>query len=333
MSAIFACFLRGFVADFLQGRAPSDHREALTDALEKLERPMRRLPPLKALHVFEAAARHGSLSAAADELGVTHSAVSQQIKLLESFFGQRLFDRGGRSLVLAPHARAYLEDVRSCFDRLALASDQLAERGNRRIIRVNATPSFAMRWLIPRLSSFQLKHPQVEVRVATSAFDTIDQLDEGYDVIIRRDAMSRDGYACERFLDDVSSPVAAPALPGLQKARSAAGLLQLPLLHLRSRPDAWVRWFRAAGVPITETLSGPFHEHFFLSLQAAIASLGVALAPRVLVEDDLEAGRLTLLFPDTTVKGRGFFALFREKSGRDRHLEQFVSWLTSAPAR
>ena len=131
----------------------------------------------------------------------------------------------------------------------------------------------------------------------------------------------------------MSSPVAAPSLPGLHKARSPAVLLQLPLLHLRSRPDAWERWFRAAGVPITETLSGPFHEHFFLSLQAAIANLGVALAPKVLVEDDLEAGRLVLLFPETAVKSSGFFALFREKSGRDRHLDQFVAWLLEAPAR
>jgi LysR family glycine cleavage system transcriptional activator len=293
---------------------------------------MRRLPPLKSLRAFEAAARHGSLTAAADELGVTHSAVSQQIKLLEAFFGQKLFAKNGRNIALAPHARAYLEDVRSCFDRLALASDQLAERGSRRIIRVNATPSFAMRWLIPRLSSFQLQYPRVEVRVATSASDTIDQLGEGYDVIIRRDVMVRDGCVCQRFLDDISTPVAAPALAGLTQMRSPAGLLGLPLLHLRSRPDAWVRWFRIAGVPITETLSGPFHEHFFLSLQAAIAGLGVALAPKVLVEDDLEAGRLSQPFPDLVLPGSGFFALFGDKSGRDRDLEQFVAWLTSAPA-
>jgi LysR family transcriptional regulator, glycine cleavage system transcriptional activator len=288
---------------------------------------MRKLPPLNALKAFEAAARHESLTTAAEELRVTHSAIGQHVKQLEGFFHQPLFLKQGRRLKLTPQARAYLEDVRTCFDRLALASERFAESTRRGIIRVNSTPSFAMRWLIPRLSSFQLKNPGIEVRVTTSVSDSIDHLDAGYDVIIRRDRMSRPSYICQRFLDDVSIAVASPDLAGIEAVRSPCQLL--PLLHMRSRPDAWVRWFRAAEVPVTETLSGPFYDHFFLSLQAAITRLGVALAPRVLIEDDLATGRLKFVLPHVAVEGAGFFALFRARPAKDLELGSFVAWLTS----
>ena len=288
---------------------------------------MRNLPPLKALRAFEAAARHESLTAAAEELRVTHGAVSQQVKLLEQFFGQRLFSKQGRRLRLKPHARAYLEDVRVCFDRLALASDRLVERTPGRVLHVNATPSFAMRWLIPRLSSFQLEHPEIVIRLSTSASNSIDHLEEGYDVIIRRDHMSRAGCSCIRFLDDVSVAVASPDLPGIATVQSPPQLLNFPLLHMRSRPDAWVRWFQAAGAPITNTLAGPFYEHFFLSLQAAVARLGIALTPLVLVEEDLARGQLKCILPDVASEAAGFFALFKEGPRQDRELDSFVHWL------
>jgi LysR family transcriptional regulator, glycine cleavage system transcriptional activator len=293
---------------------------------------MRRLPPLNALKAFEAAARHESLTTAAEELRVTHSAIGQHVKQLEEFFRQPLFTKQGRRLKLTPHARAYLEDVRTCFDRLALASERFAESTRRRIIRVNSTPSFAMRWLIPRLSSFQLKNPGIEVRMTTSVSDSIDHLDAGYDVIIRRDRMSRPSYICQRFLDDVSTAVASPNFAGIETVRSPSQLLNMPLLHMRSRPDAWVRWFRAAEVPVTETLSGPFYDHFFLSLQAAITRLGVALAPRVLIEDDLATGRLKFVLPHIAVEGAGFFALFRARLTKDLELDSFFAWLTSQSA-
>src|SRR5262249_3657984 len=133
------------------------HTDELTKPLDSLNiTHMRRLPPLKALRAFEAAARHESITAAAAELHGTTGAISQQMRVLEAFFRQKLFTKIGRSLHLTPPARAFLEDLRACFDRLAIASDQLAANSGPRIIRVNATPSFAMRWLIPRLSQFQV---------------------------------------------------------------------------------------------------------------------------------------------------------------------------------
>ena len=169
--------------------------------------------------------------------------------------------------------------------------------------------------------------------MTTSVSDSIDHLDAGYDVIIRRDRMSRPNCICQRFLDDVSIAVASPDLAGIEAVRSPCQLLNMPLLHMHSRPDAWVRWFRAAEVPVTETLSGPFYDHFFLSLQAAITRLGVALAPRVLIEDDLATGRLKFVLPHIAVEGAGFFALFRARPAeRFEELGSFVAWPTSQSA-
>lgn len=288
---------------------------------------MRRLPPLKALRAFEAAARSESLTIAADELSVSHSAVSQQVKILEEYFGQRLFERAGRNLKLTPKARAYFEDVRACLDRIAVASELLMDQSVRNIIRVNATPSFAMRWLIPNLPTFQLQYPGIEVRVSTSPMDTIDQLNDTFDFIIRRDHMRRSGYICERFLDDVSGPVISPLLQKGAPVTSTRDIQTKTLLHLKSRPDAWARWFEAAGLPVGETLQGPYFDHFFLSLQAAINGLGIALAPEALIKDDLEQGRLIQLFPEFKVEGPGFHCLYRSDGNAGRHIQVMLEWL------
>ena len=288
---------------------------------------MRKLPPLKSIRVFEAAARHLSFTEAANELCVTHSAVSQQIKLLEDYFGQKLFDRTGRAVALTPQAATYLEDVRTCLDRLALASEQLASGSNLRVVRVNATPSFAMRWLIPNLSSFQLSNPRVEVRISTSPFDTIDQLDDSHDFIIRRDAMVRPGYRCRRLVDDDAVVVVSPRMQGVETLTSAGALLPNMLLHLRSRPQAWQRWFEIAGLPGANSIGGRFFDHYFLSLEAAINGMGVVLAPECLVEEDLRLGRLVKLFPEYVVRGPGFHVLSREFGSEKPHLAMFSEWL------
>ena len=288
---------------------------------------MRRLPPLKALRAFEAAARSESLTVAADELSVSHSAVSQQVKILEEYFRQKLFERIGRNLKLTPQARAYFDDVRASFDRIAVASELLIDQTVRNVIRVNATPSFAMRWLIPNLPTFQMRHPSIEVRVSTSPMDTIDQLNDTFDFIIRRDKMRRSGYLCERFLDDVSGPVISPLLHKGAPVTSPGEIQSRTLLHLKSRPDAWARWFEVAGISVGETLQGPYFDHFFLSLQAAINGMGIALAPEALISDDLEQGRLTQLFAGLKVEGPGFHCLYRSSGSVDRHVKVMLDWL------
>ncbi|MEH6631772.1 MAG: LysR substrate-binding domain-containing protein [Halopseudomonas aestusnigri] len=289
---------------------------------------MRKLPPLKSIRTFEAAARHESLTLAAGELNVSVSAVSQQIRILEAYFQKPLFEKQGRSLKLTQPARAYLEDVRACLDRLALASEQMAGPSHKSAIRVNTTPSFAMRWLIPNLPSFQAAHPKTEVNIVTSALDSINDIHETFDIVIRRDHMERPEHECRKFLDDVMIVVASPKLPGIEALTSAKRLKDSGnLLHLKSRPDAWGRWFKGANISVPQTLTGQYYDHFFLSLQAAINGLGIALAPRVLVSDDIAQGLLVQLCRENTLEGPGFHCLFRESALSDRDKAPFLKWL------
>ena len=285
-----------------------------------------RLPPLKALRAFEAAVRTGSLTAAAVELSITHSAVSQQIKLLEHHFGQALLVRGPRGVEPTAPARQFCEETRASLDRIALAAAQLAQSGTVRTLRINAMPSISMRWLIPRLSSFQIANPRIEVRVVTS-IEPFQELKDPFDLIIRRTAMTKSGFECARFLDDISGPVAAPAYLKSHPVEHPADCLKHSLLHMGSRLDAWRRWFAQAGVSTPKRIEGPVFDHFFLSLQAASANLGIAIGSLALLEDDFAQKRLVSLFPQVVVRDDGYFALYRAPQRRDKALDLFVAWL------
>jgi LysR family glycine cleavage system transcriptional activator len=286
----------------------------------------RRLPPLKALRALEAAVRTGSLTGAAGELSITHSAVSQQIKTLEAHFGQALLVRGPRGVEPTAPARQFCEEMRASLDRIALAAEQLGQSGAVRTLRINAMPSIAMRWLIPRLSSFQIANPRIEVRVVTSV-EPFGELKDPFDLIIRRSAMAKSGFDCARFLDDLSGPVASPAYLRRHAVKQPEDCLKHTLLHLGSRLDAWQRWFGVAKVRAPRHLDGPVFDHFFLSLQAASANLGIAIGSLALLEDDLAERRLVALFPQTVVRDAGYFALYRAPQRRDAALDLFVAWL------
>ncbi|HTD03589.1 LysR substrate-binding domain-containing protein [Undibacterium sp.] len=287
----------------------------------------RSLPPLKALKAFESAARTGNLTLAAAELHVTHSAVSQQLKLLEEHFGQALFTRGPRGVQPTDAALQFYTEVKASLDRIAYAAEQLHMAGKNRVIQVNTTPSIAMRWLIPRLSSFQIENPRIEIRVTTSASDAVADLKEPYDVIIRREAHQLSGYECVRFLDDVSAPLASRGYLERKPITRPEDLCDASLLHLESRLDAWSRWLTQAGVAPPNKLGGHVYQHFFLSLQAASANLGVAMGSLELLEDDLDSGRLIQLFPDIVLKDVGFHMMFRSPAGAGSPLATFTNWL------
>lgn len=288
---------------------------------------MRRLPPLSALKAFEAAARLSSVTAAAEELCVSHSAVSQQIRQLEDYFGCKLFTRPGRRVQPTPGALAYLEDIRTALDRISVASERLSQRGAPRQLTLNATPSFALRWLIPQTAEFQIANPAVQLRISTSLSDGIDQLDSPFDFIFRRDAMTKEGYLCRRVLDDISTPVVAPALAERYRINEPADLLKCPLLHTRLRPDAWSKWLLESGLEVPGTVGGAFFDNIFLSVEAAVNGVGVAISPLILVEDDLANGRLLAPFEDKAVSGPGFHVLYRPDAGSERGGRRFLAWL------
>ncbi|RKF46811.1 LysR substrate-binding domain-containing protein [Paraburkholderia fungorum] len=292
---------------------------------------MRRLPPLNTLRSFEAAGRLGSLTRAAEELCVTHSAVTQQIRALEDYLGQKLFERHGRTLQMTPHARHYLVDVAGCLSRLAEATTQMRGNTTRRTLRVNTSASFAHGWLIPRLARFHALHPEIDVQIVTVNGLNIDTLDESHDAIIRRyqPNLRRYGFDSRPLVANVAVPVCTPDLPGLDALRTPADLLQARLLHYAGLPEAWQYWFHCAAVPAGETLGGPFYEQFFLLVQAAASGLGIALAPQAIVEEDIQRGRLVALFPEVRLEGPPFHCLYRV-APQDRELNLFLDWLFGA---
>lgn len=298
---------------------------------------MRRLPPLNALRAFEATARLSSVTAAAQELGVTHSAVSQQIKHLEGYLGQKLFDRPGRRIQPTPAALAFLQDIRPAFDTIAAAADQLTRRGGRRIVTISAPPTFAMRWLIPKLAVLQREQPRIELRVSTTQTNIASQL-ESHDFVIAREVTPPAGYLCTQLLDDSATPLMHPQFAARHKLARAAQLKNAPLLHTRSQPDAWRRWFAQNGVDTGETLDGPYFDNASLALQAALSGLGAALAPEALVEDELRTGRLIAPLPDRVLNGPAYALLHRPSSLDEFGSREVVRWLerearNQAPAR
>ena len=289
---------------------------------------MRRLPPLNALRAFEAAGRHKSISQAASELHVSHSAVSQQVKNLETYFGQALFLRDGNKIALTDDAALLLSGVSFCFDHLAHACSRVVSSSRSSSIRVNTTPSVAMRWLIPRLAGFQRDHPGVEVHVETSITDEPPGPASDFDLTIRRRPMRQTGKRCTRLLDDVSSVVMAPKLAEKLQLHTPSDLLSAPLLHMKSRANAWAQWFAAATIPVEQNLPGQTHDHFFLSLEAAINGGGIALAPLSLVNRDVEEGRLVVMFSDIVLTGAGVYGLHDDEGQRLRPVQLLVNWLT-----
>lgn len=288
---------------------------------------MRRLPPLNSLKAFEATARLSSVTAAAHELRVSHSAVSQQLRQLENYLGCKLFSRPGRRVEPTAIALAYLDDVRAALDRIAVASERLTDRHSRRELSLNATPSFAMRWLIPETAEFQIANPTLQLRISTSLSDSIDQLPEPFDVVFRRDRMEREGYVCRRLLDDCSTPVLSPGLAA--SVEQPRDLLKHSLLHARLRRDSWRQWLRAANVEMPETIGGAFFDNIFLSLEAATRGVGVAITPLIFVREDIEAGRLCAPFPEIQLKGPGFHVMYRSELPLERGGRQFLRWLSA----
>lgn len=287
----------------------------------------RRLPPLKALRVFEAAARHANFTAAAEELSITHSAVSQQIRLLEDYLGQALFTREARGVALLPQARDYFTEVQASLDRIATATTTLTSPNRRRSLRVCTTPSLAMKWLIPRLAGFQAQVPDADVQLSTLGRQFFEHAEAGSDVLIRRMPMQRPDYTCVRCLDDYLVPVASPRFIDRNRISSVADCLGHPLLQAASGLDSWPRWFALAGVQVPPQLPGPVFDHQFLCMQAAMNDLGLALAPWCLLEEDIRADRLRPLFAGPRLPGSGVYALYRTESPVSGLARQFTDWL------
>ncbi|KNY19517.1 transcriptional regulator GcvA [Methylobacterium sp. ARG-1] len=289
----------------------------------------RRLPPLNALKAFEAAARHASFTRAAEELRVTHGAVSRHVQMLEGWLGVPLFERHNRRVVLTEAGRSYAAEIGAALDRVALATARQVERGRPRLLHVNALATFTLRWLIPRLSGFQVAHPAIEVRLTTSNVPLANLVDP-FDVAIRGGPQTRPGHVAQPFLTERRIPVCSPALLQRLPLQEPEQLRHHTLLHAATLPEVWPHWLRAAGVPDLVPQASVTLEHFYLTLQAALDGLGVAMGPERLIADDLAAGRLTRPFAGPSLPARSYYTYVPEARAEDPTVRAFCAWLTEA---
>jgi len=256
----------------------------------------RSLPPLNALRAFEAAARHLSLSLAANELNVTPAAISHQVRLLEDHIGLPVFERNGRGLALTDAGAAGLRDLSEAFAHLTAAMDAIASLGETGTLSISVAPSFAAKWLLPRLGSFEREHPEIDVHVSAS-MQLADFTRDRVDAAIRYGAGGYSEVFFEKLLAESVIPVCSPELAREKAPRSARDLLGLTLLHDDS-PDNdpscpnWDMWLRAAGVDDAEVDRGPRFNQASLVIESAILGRGVALAKSALASADILAGRL-----------------------------------------
>jgi LysR family glycine cleavage system transcriptional activator len=268
-------------------------------------------PPLNAVRAFEAAARLGSFKEAAIELGVTHGAVSQQVRLLEDRLGPpALFWRSTRRVTLTPAGTALLEEIGPALAAIASAAQR--HRGRRgavpaAVLRVNALATFSMRWLLPRLSRFRDERPDIEVRLTTSNVP-LDALADTFDVVIRGGPDSFEGFTSRLLLSERRLPVCSPALADRLPLQTIADLAHHTLLNVTSMPRLWQDWLKHAGEPRLSPAATLTFDHFFLTIQAAIDGLGVAMGPTALIGDDVAGGRLVTPFPDLSLSARSYFA-------------------------
>lgn len=290
----------------------------------------RRLPPLNSLPSFEAAARHLSFSKAAEELHVTHGAVSRAIRHLETQLGVQLFTRKVRSVALTPLGASYAADVRQSLDLLAAATFAMSGQQSS-VLTVSTLDAFASKWLVPRLFKFRRAHGDIDIRLSTSE-KLADFVSDGIEIAIRYGRGQYPGVKTELLMQEDLSPVCSPALlEGAHPLRSPADLKFHTLIH-DDFPIDWAMWLRMAGVEGIDAHKGP---SFYASehvVQAAVQGEGVALGRSSLVDDDIAAGRLVRPFEFRLSAGLAYYLVYPPGALKRPKVKNFRDWIMAEVA-
>jgi LysR family glycine cleavage system transcriptional activator len=286
---------------------------------------MRRLPPLNSLKAFEAAARLGSVVRAAEELCVSHGAVSKQLLNLERWLKVGLFDRSSGKMVLTQAGRHLLEEVKLALDRIADAIAQLAPDGDEKVLVVSAPPTMTLRWLVPRLTSFIRQHPGIHIQL-NNRRDRETALPAGVDVAIRRGHTPHPQLSAVTFMNEAVTPVCAPGLLRA-KPKTPLQLTEHPWLTADMRPADWRHWLAFAGEPDLQPAASLSFDHTYLALEAALDGLGVAMGPRYLIQDDVAAGRLQVMYPHLLAPSSPYVFVHDIRRAGDPAIAALQAWL------
>ncbi|WP_416414235.1 LysR substrate-binding domain-containing protein [Pantoea sp. App145] len=281
-------------------------------------------PPLRAVRIFEAIARLGSLSGAAEELAISPSAVSHQLRLLENFLQQPLMQRQGRRLILSNAGREYYRSIRSAFTVLRQATGHLLEQGNSRQVTISLIPLFGMSWFIPRLPQFANKHSPVEINVVYA--NHRNYLSDASDLSIRFGSGQWTGYNAEKLISGKMIPVASRDFIRLRGYIDTPELLaQTPLVHDEERAS-WQQWFARRAIRNFRR-DGPLFEDGLLTLAAVRAGLGCALMREPMIADYLKSGELVKLFDDAVDDGRDYYLCVRQDMELSEEAKLLQQWL------
>ena len=283
---------------------------------------MRRLPSLNGLRAFEAAARHGSFTAAAAELGVSPAAVSRLVRLLEARLKVPLFERQPNGLTLTRRGRAFLPGLTGVFDEIARLTEQVTQGRDDRVLTVGVGPTFAIRWLIPRLGDFHRAHPGIEVRLTTGG--AVVALRDDWTCGVQLGDGDWPGYVAEPLFSAEMFPVCTPAVA--KRLKRPEDLAEAVLLDVTHSTEDWTQWLAAAGLAAL-TVRGPSFGTYAMALQAALDGVGVAVGLRPYVVDDLAAKRLVRPFRLAVPKLRAWYIAYRPDRAEEAGLVAFRGWL------
>jgi LysR family transcriptional regulator, glycine cleavage system transcriptional activator len=285
----------------------------------------RRLPPLNALPSFEAAARHLSFSRAADELRVTHGAVSRAVRNLEDYLGVQLMVRATRSVRLTPIGTSFAVEIRNVLEHLAAATSAATGQTSG-IVSVSTIDSFAARWLMPRLFRFRRAHGDIDVRVATSE-RLADFISDGIDIAIRCGGGQYPGLTAELLMKEDHFPVCSPKLlKGRNRLRAPADLARHTLLHDVFTVD-WAIWLHSAGIDNVDPHRGPTFLSSDHAIQAAVRGEGVVLGRSALVADDLAADGLVRPFELSLPASFAYYVVYPQRALQRPSVKMFRDWL------
>ncbi|GGK21056.1 LysR substrate-binding domain-containing protein [Salinarimonas ramus] len=295
---------------------------------------MSSLPPLRALQVFEAVARLQSVTVAADELAVTPSAVSHQLRGLEEYLGVRLFHRLHRRIALTDAGRDYAALLGHGFERIARATDNLVRGGAGDVLTLHCPPSFAPAWLVPRLSRFVAAHPDIDLRIhATPEPPAFFRSDT--DVEIRYGAGDWPGLEIVELMEDEVVPLASPALAArLPRSATVADVLALPLIHSERALVAWDRWTHVLSPGTIAPRGGLRFDRAYLALQAAAEGLGATLETMIFAERFLADGSLVPLLDEAArIAAGAHYLVYPSAYGDMPKVRRFRAWLVEEARR
>lgn len=289
----------------------------------------RKIPGTELLIAFETAARHLSFTRAAEELSLTQSAVCRQISALEDYLGVQLFNRIKKRVTLSEAGLIYAKQTRASLKQLEHDTLSLmAHRGAGGVLELAVIPTFATRWLIPRLGDFRAKHPGITLDL-TSRAEPFMFTETTFDAAIHYGDPVWPGALTEYLFGEEMIPVCSPALLDGKLQIEPAELEKLPLLHQSARPNAWRQWFEVAGLPNVNAMGGARYELFSMLVEAARAGLGVTLVPRFFVLSELASGELMTPCPQVLHSRRSYYLVYPENKVGSTSLQVFCEWLRS----